>query len=243
MAEEKKFNQRHLERLAHNAFDSSGNLVPFSDQLSTYAMEKMPSGDMFVVTDSSHNVGLNEVEDLPIIMKQKTVDKIKHIHDLSLGDLLNLPTWLKEHPLAMDSLTDVNSLIVIADAQDKVGNHIIIALQLQKEVGSKGFLIDVNEVASVYGKENLQFMINNTIRAGLEVYPNERTAEWSLRTGLQLPEPVFNRLQTNYNMEKSGPQQGKCEFMSLADRAAAAKDLSDGLDQGGSDDPDGRDER
>lgn len=232
-----------LERLARGAFDSQGNLKPFDEQLFVYAMEEMPSGDMFIVAGSSHDAGIDEVDDLPIIMRQKTVEKIKYIHDLSLGELSRLPIWLKEHPLAMDSLTDEHSLVIIADAKDKVGNDIVIALQLQKESGSKGYLIDVNEIASVYGKENLQYMIENTIRAGLEVYPNERTAEWSLRTRLQLPEPVFNRLQVNYSTEKTPFQQGKRKFMTLADHAAAAKDISDGLDQNGPSDPGGRDAR
>lgn len=210
---EKKYDQDRLERIARGAFDTNGNLVAFKDQINSYAYGEMLSGDMFVISDSSHDVGVYEVDDLPIVMRQKTIDKLQYIHNLSLKDILQLPLWLQKHPLAMDSLTDKNSLVIIADAQDIQGNNFIIALQLDKELGQKDFVIDVNEIASVYGKKNLQFFIENTYRAGLEIYPNERTADWLLRTGLQLSQPLTSRLCNYSSIDKAPGQQGNSRYV------------------------------
>ena len=179
-----------LNLLARNAFRKSGELKSFAEQLHDFADGNMPSGDMFIVAESSRTAGIRECVDLPIVMKRSTVQKIELTHDFPLTELECMPAWLNEYPLALESLADIESLLIIADAKDVHGNDILIALHLEKERRQ----IQLNEIASVYGKKNLAYLIENTFLSGKRIYVNERTGKWLQHAGLPLPERVSTYL-------------------------------------------------
>ena len=181
-----------LRVIAHNAVDSDGNVKSFDEQLDAFAYGEMASGDMFVVAPSSSEAGLSECPDLPITMRQSIVKKITAAHELLLADLKKLSEWLKDHPLAMESLTEPNSIVVIADTVDHEGRDILIALHLEKDYQQ----VRVNDIGSIYGKNNLAYLVENTINAGKEIYVNSRTGDWILRTGVPFPEQIANHLQS-----------------------------------------------
>jgi hypothetical protein len=57
----------------------------------------------------------------------------------------------------------------------------------------------VNEVASVYGKNSLALLIENTLALRRAVYANKRTAAWLSSSWLQLPALTAALLQGKYN--------------------------------------------
>lgn len=181
--------------LAPHIISEDGTITPFEEQVAAYAYGEMASGDMFVVSPSASAAGVPEAGDLPILMRQKTMKKVQIDHEISLSEIEKLPEWLKEHPLAMESITERNGLVVVADALDAHGNDIIVAMHL----GIMRQQVEIDEVASAYGKENLAYLIANTEKLGRRIFPNERTGDWILRTGLQLPEQIANRLQNHYS--------------------------------------------
>lgn len=183
-------NSNPYRAIATNLYRQDGKIKSFEEQLHDYAYDEMPSGSMFVVAESSKDAGIEECVDLPIVMKQSIVQKVTVAHDLTLAELKNLPVWLKDYPLALESLSDINSIVLIADAKDVHGNDILIALHLEKEYQN----LELNEIASIYGKKNLAYLIENTFAAGKNVYVNERTGNWLQLAGLPLPELVANYL-------------------------------------------------
>ena len=191
-----------LKPLAPHIVSDDGSIAPFEKQLETYAFGDMPSGDMFVVAGSAVEAGVPEAGDLPILMRQKTMRKVQAAHDISLAEMRNLPDWLRGHPLAMESITEKDGLVVVADARDVHGNDIVVALHLEKEYRQ----LLLNEIASVYGKRDLAYLVENTVALGKRVYLNERTGGWIRRTGLQLPERIANRLHEQYSAPREHPQ-------------------------------------
>lgn len=186
--------------LSKSAYEKDGTFRSFNEQLKDYAFQEMPSGDMFIVAESSKEAGVEECADLPIVMRQSIIKKITVAHDFSIAELQQLPTWLKEYPLAMESLSDIDSLVLIADAKDVHGNDVLIALHLEKEYRQ----LQINEISSIYGKRNLSYLIENTYAAGKNIYVNERTGEWLQHSGLPLPERIVNHLSKEIIALKEG---------------------------------------
>lgn len=142
------------------------------------------------MAQSCHQAGLTEVSDMPLMMKQRTLRKIAYDHEISLGQLRDLPNWIRDHPLALDSLTDEGSIVVVADARDKDGLPIVIAVRIEREYEA----MVVDEVTSVYGKRNLAYLVENTVNAGLGVYANDRTERWLSSMRLPLPQSIATHL-------------------------------------------------
>lgn len=191
-----------IRALSSSAVGPDGSLRPFAEQVRDYAFGSMPSGDQFLVSPSTHGLGLTMVSDLPLLMRQRTMRKVQADHDISLDEITRLPEWIRGNVLAMESITEENALVVVADATDIHGNDIVVALHL--DLDRRG--VDVNEVASTYGKRNLAYLIENTVNLDKKIYTNDRTGDWILRTGLPLPERIASHLQDDYRTENSAEQ-------------------------------------
>ena len=215
--------------IASNLYHHDGKIKSFEEQLNDYVYNEMPSGSMFVVAESSQKAGVKECADLPIVMRQSIVQKITVAHDLSLADLRNLPTWLKDYPLALESLSDINSIVLITDAKDIHGNEILIALHLEKEYQN----LELNEISSIYGKKNLAYLIENTFAAGKSIYVNERTGNWLQLAGLPLPELVANYLSNEIialNGESINSKGTKtCDSPGLSSKEAETREALNAL--------------
>lgn len=57
-----------LRGIASHFIEPSGAILPFSQQVESYAYGSMPSGDQFVLGTSSHALGLPMLDDLPVSM-------------------------------------------------------------------------------------------------------------------------------------------------------------------------------
>jgi hypothetical protein len=183
-----------LSKVAPSAFEG-GRILAFSEQVNKYLYKETSSGELLVVAEAMSSVGLQGegIPDRPLLINQSVLEKIVEVHEIGYHDLGSLPQWLAGHPLAMESISDKGGLVVIADAVDKHQNDIIVAIHFNERKGSDGWLI--NEVASVYGKAGLAYLIENTVRLKKEIYVNRSTSDWLVRAGLRLPEDVACRLQ------------------------------------------------
>ena len=184
----------------------------FQDQLESYALGDMQPNETLLVAQSCHQAGLTEVSDMPLMMKQRTLRKIAYDHEISLGQLRDLPNWIRDHPLALDSLTDEGSIVVVADARDKDGLPIVIAVRIEREYEA----MVVDEVTSVYGKRNLAYLVENTVNAGLGVYANDRTERWLSSMRLPLPQSIATHLAgiiRDHDPEINARQEASAEVL------------------------------
>ena len=214
-----------IRALSSSAVGPDGSLRPFAEQVRDYAFGSMPSGDQFLVSPSTHGLGLTMVSDLPLLMRQRTMRKVQADHDISLDEITRLPEWIRGNVLAMESITEENALVVVADATDVHGNDIIVALHL--DLNRQG--IDINEVASAYGKRNISYLIENTVDLGKNVYANERTGDWLLHSGLPLPEQTASRLY-DYCRAVSDGRQAR-----IPEATGASGEAGDGRSSEGAD--------
>jgi len=181
---------------AKSSLQEDGTVQPLSEQLTRYENWNFPSGELFVVASSAKDLGLPKVSDAPLVMTHKTIEKIKAKHELSLEEVKVLDELLELSPLAMDSLKRSDALVVVADSLDRDNNHILIALHIEKEKGK--FVVD--EVTSMYGKEEFNWMLENVATAqNTQFYVNERTGDWLARHKPSLALPVYNLLQEQCN--------------------------------------------
>lgn len=213
-----------IRALSSSAVGPDGSLRPFAEQVRDYAFGTMPSGDQFLVSPSTHGLGLTMVSDLPLLMRQRTMRKVQADHDISLDEITRLPEWIRGNVLAMESITEENALVV-ADATDVHGNDIIVALHL--DLNRQG--IDINEVASTYGKRNISYLIENTVDLGKNVYANERTGDWLLHSGLPLPEQTASRLYDYCRAVSDGRQARFPEALGASGEAGDGRS-SEGAD-------------
>lgn len=197
----------NLRRLAKSSVSENGKVRPFAEQLSDYAFGSMPESEIFVVSPSSAQFSLPLTGDYPLVLTIKNAKKIVDDHDIPLKQLLDLPKWLKTHPLAVDSMSIAGALVVIADAKDVNGKDIVIALHIEKERGQRAHEIFVDEITSAYGKNNLSFFLKNTASAGLNIYVNEKTRSWLVRTGVQFPALEASSIINEYTLERIETQE------------------------------------
>ena len=191
----------NLRQAAPSAFLPDGELRPFDEQVVSYEMGEIDPSELLVVSARAHTTGLPQIEDLPVTIDQSTLEKVKVQHGLRPSDVKHLRHWIASHPLAMDSMTMEGALVVVADATDGRGRHIVIPIHVSKEVGDVGHELVVDDVASVYGKRNLEYIIGNTASLGLTLWVNERTKGWTSRAGLQLPPLASSLLRSEYTTE------------------------------------------
>lgn len=204
----------NLRRLAKSSVSEDGQVRPFAEQMRNYAFGNLPTNEFLIVTDDASKFHLAGVGNEAVLMSQKNIEKVRLDHSINLDSLMDLPSWLEEHPFSMDSISMKDALVVFAGATDVYDNEIIIALHLGRPKGQKNFELLVDEVSSVYGKENASFFIGNSARAGAKLYVNEKTKGWSSRAGVQFPELATSLVYNEYTLERIESQE---QFDSVTD--------------------------
>jgi hypothetical protein len=183
----------------------SGDL-DFANQIDFWRIGNLPTNEILIVSPSAHELNLPTEDDLPVVLFQDALNHIygKHIQreeQFSIEQLKSLPRWIREHVMCFDSTSVPDALVVICDSKDNWGDDIICALHLHKQISADKILVD--SVRSVYGKHNLECMINKAVLGGSRFYVNEKTRDWAARRGLQLPKRTaqifFKQLSTSYH--------------------------------------------
>ena len=131
-------------------------------------------------------------------------------HCLRPEDFKKLPAAIYHPVMILDSNTD-KSLEIITDLFDQNGKPVLLALRLDVEEEHH----KVNSIRSVYGKDNVNTLINK-LRDGRGRYVDmKRAANWSQSIGVQFPEEVLLKSRSPYiiieNGEKSSVGATKSE--------------------------------
>ncbi len=126
-----------------------------------------------------------------VVMTQDTARKIaypsgylgvKHGHNLGIPALKQLPMQVANPEAVLRSKSQPNSLVLLTKWIDKDGAPVIIALHLDK----RGQLTIDNQVASAYGKRNLDALVGENGENIL--WTKKEDTLYPQSTGLQLPE-------------------------------------------------------
>lgn len=194
-------NRRVTEELgaaAPSAFRDDGSLRSLADQVASYEMGELATSEPLVVAARAHTTGLPQVEDLPITIDQSTIERLRARYGLRTTDLNSLDACISEHPLAMDSMSRRDSLIVVVDAVDGSGGHVNVPILVARRADPARYELVVDDVESARWKGDLEFLIADAARAGLTLWVNERTKDWTSCTGLRLPQLASGRFRDEY---------------------------------------------
>lgn len=170
----KKEKKDILKKIIPESFDENGKLKSWEKQLLEYEYNKDKIFlHPFVLDDNSNSLKFAGVSNKPIVINKTTIDKIKTKHDIDLQLLIDLDSIIKNPIFALDSKTQKTSKVFITEKTNNSGNQIIYILREDKKLGT----YKINEITSVYDKNNLQNLIDNTLNLGGKIYINPEKIE------------------------------------------------------------------
>ena len=160
----------------------------FSQQFDDWLEKKTDNkgtGSFLVGTtsDALKSIGMSNYE---IYWRKAKIAKIMNEHPAMTADVIKSVPNVLEHPiLVMQSQTVANRITLFGETVDAEGKPVLAALELSPQ-SKRGEIQDFAVIASAYGKNNAQQLIDNS--EILYVDPNKkRTTNWLGLLRLQLP--------------------------------------------------------
>ena len=118
-----------------------------------------------------------------IVLDAKKLIKIQSEHpEMAQSVIESLPEMLAQPVAIMDSKSYSSRIVVFGDLQGTDGKTVVAVLEMNPD--KKGITIDDIKLASAYGKNNLQNLINSSNVLWMD---NKKRSNWMMRTRLQLP--------------------------------------------------------
>lgn len=163
----------------------------FSESFDKYLSNKEKTTAPLVVSSTPNALAISGANpNLNIVITPRTIakcmaeaDERYHGHGLSEEIIKQLPMQLRNPTMIFKGNKD-NSLVAITELKDKEEREIMIAVSLSE---TKGFG-EVNRIASVYGRNNMNNYLQKQMEQGNLVAINKEKAERMLHSaGLQLP--------------------------------------------------------
>lgn len=195
--------------------NDNGKLKTFKEQLQD---ENFSKTSPYVLSEDSLGVADNN---LPIIINPSVIDKIYNKHNISKEELFDLPDKIKNYTLVTKSQNREDSIIVFIDQVDSNNRPIMISMALDKKSGT----YNVNNITSVYGRNNGTTFIENLIKNGKILKQGKKIKQWLTSTGVQFSKDISNALSTtsipsskeNVNTTKYSMQNNKNNVKNLKD--------------------------
>ena len=163
----------------------------YVELIDAYYNRKLKSNVIITVSDTPEYLQKLGFNDIPIIMKQRTLQKCIRkphgsisAHDLDRRMIESLPEQIRNPILAIEE-RDRNSFALISGYKDKDGNNMLVALEMNVAYNN----INVNEVKSFYGRNNLELYIKKHDPSEIHVIDNKKARQLASLLRLQLPTP------------------------------------------------------
>lgn len=172
-----------------------GRILSFKEQIFDLMTGSYDPMRMMIISDNTNFLSYIDNLDTEKILtvNPNKILQVMTEHNLSLKELADFEKLLKNSVMAMDSLTQESSRVIVLDKLDIKGNNMIAICRLNAENSS----INVNQITSIYGKKNFETFIERTFNSGKNIYINEKTKEFVETQGFQLPNRISNSLYDN----------------------------------------------
>ena len=168
----------------------------FSKQFDRWINDKdeqgrLKTGGYFNVGTTSEALKSIGVKDYNIYWDKSKIAKIMGKHSGMTAEVIKEVPQILEHPiLVMQSQTVANRITIYGETVDADGTPVLVAMELKPQ-DKKGEILDFAKIASAYGKNNAQQLIDNSDI--LYIDPNKkRTDGWLGLLRLQLPSRLAN---------------------------------------------------
>ena len=140
-------------------------------------------------SDALKSIG---VADYEIYWRKAKIAKIMSEHPAMTADVIKSVPNVLEHPiLVMQSQTVANRITLFGETVDAEGKPVLAALELSPQ-NKQGEIQDFAVIASAYGKNNAQQLIDNSDILYVD-QNKKRTDGWLRLLRLQLPSRQIGR--------------------------------------------------
>lgn len=184
----------------------------FAENVDKTFSGEMPSRAVITVGDTPELLQRCGASNIPITINQSTMYKIaypteyfgaeKQGHNLGIPALKQLPQQIANPVAILKSNSQNESMILLTEWEDTHGNPVIIPLHLNKN-GAIGI---TNEIASSYGKQNLDTLLTNKNGNSNILYTkNNEDIQQLVQSRLQLPGAPSDDTLVNHNISQSNP--------------------------------------
>lgn len=172
--------------------------VDYKEQLLRYEFKILDNTKPILINRNSKKLEYANINDNPLVIEPKIIEKIKNKHNLNLEFLIKLDELIDNSVFAFDSIQHDTSKIFVLNEKNN-DNQIIFIVRENKEMKN----ILVNEVTSVYDKEKLQNLINITCNQGKNVYINPEKEIDFLSLNFSVPlNRIYNIDEISYETER-----------------------------------------
>ena len=176
-------------------------------QFDNWMQGYMNENDYFNLGDTPKSLTIFGAKTLPMVMTQDVLIKVTGgKHSIALDELSKLPDQIA-NPVMLFKGSVPNSFVVLTEMQDKSGKEVITAIHLKRYQNR----MQVNRIASVYGKDNIMGYVNGNLKAGnlLDV-DTKKAPTWFTSRGLQLPKLVQTIIDAKNNIPQN-QQEGNAQ--------------------------------
>lgn len=172
--------------------------VDYKEQLLRYEFKILDNTKPILINKNSKKLEYAKINNNPLVIEPKIIEKIKNKHNLNLEFLIKLDELIDNSIFAFDSIQHDTSKIFVLNEKNN-NNQIIFIIRENKEMKN----ILVNEVTSVYDKEKLQNLINITCNQGKNVYINPEKENEFLNLDFIVPtDKIYNIDEISYETKK-----------------------------------------
>ena len=179
---------------AYFLFDKD-DMERFNKSLDDWEKNKKNPRQLIVVGKIPPVMKALGISDKPIQIENSVIAKIlrpqpifphdKQGHNLTMDDVRAIPKLLADPVMVFTSRTREDSYVFFTERKDSENRSIIIPIAVNKRKGR----IIINEITSMYGKDNETAFIRNNIEKGNLIYIDEhRLQEWEKKIS-----PVWKR--------------------------------------------------
>lgn len=185
-----------IKRINREIVHEDGTVDTFAEQLLNLSGGIFDTSHPLVAATDSKCISYFEPDvERPIIMRVNTAIKLREKHDIGYAFVGQCVKMLKESVLAFDSMQHESSKIVLLDEKSEDGDPFISICRMDKTVHS----IEVNEITSIYDKQNFENFLIRSYEADKCFYKNEKTEQYIKSQRLQLPRGMMFALSCEYS--------------------------------------------
>ena len=161
------------------SLNEQDELRSFLEQYGIYSylrdmkLNKEPNISHFVLALDGSAFGVPALSGKPLVLSRKTLKHITNKHNIALNQIERLSTLLGTNLLAFEDPKYADKYIFVLDEQLKNRHYIgVVRVNLNLEG------IEVDQVRSLFAKNDLDGLISMALDKGKEFYFNERTGTW-----------------------------------------------------------------
>lgn len=191
---------KELQRINKNIIDQNGQLLSFDKQLIQLMSGVFDTRYPLVIAPNT--MSLSYINDLNpnncLVMNSSTVIKLREKHDLGFEFVSNCERYLQESLLAFESYKHETSKVILLREVDDDGFPMVAICRQDKSVGR---MIFINEITSIYDKQNLSRLISATYEMDKMFFKNKKIEQYIRSIGLQLPQGGTYDLSDSYDKQ------------------------------------------